>query len=167
MFWGVFTLYLAVSFHSISWPSTARSSSSSVKSCGGGGPLSSSPKIKRILSAAGETDEETTNQGWERPKNTSYYNQTTDTITETHKKTIALCVTVIEITAYFLHRCYLTSRWMSFLVNIHCVTPKNWSVCDTYFLDQQKQIELWKPELSCIWISQGSFHMWKCLHEEA
>ena len=52
--WG---LYLAVSFHSISWPSTDRSSSNSVKSCGGAGPSSSSPRMKRILSAAGETVE--------------------------------------------------------------------------------------------------------------
>lgn len=45
---------LAVSFHSISCPSTASSSSSSVKSWGGGGPSSSSPRINLILSA-GET----------------------------------------------------------------------------------------------------------------
>lgn len=42
---------LAVSFHSISCPSTDSSSSSSVKSCGGGGPSSSSPSINLILSA--------------------------------------------------------------------------------------------------------------------
>lgn len=52
--WGP---YLAVSFHSISCPSTDRSSSNSVKSCGGAGPSSSSPRMKRILSAAGETAE--------------------------------------------------------------------------------------------------------------
>lgn len=48
------TTHLAVSFHSISCPSTASSSSSSVKSWGGGGPSSSSPRMNRILSA-GET----------------------------------------------------------------------------------------------------------------
>lgn len=49
--------HLAVSFHSISCPSTARSSSSSVKSCGGAGLSSSSPRMKRMRSAAGETAE--------------------------------------------------------------------------------------------------------------
>lgn len=58
---GVAILYLAVSFHSISCPSTASSSSSSVKSWGGGGPSSSSPKMKRILSAGETTERERRN----------------------------------------------------------------------------------------------------------
>lgn len=49
--------HLAVSFHSISCPSTASSSSSSVKSWGGAGLSSSSPKMNRMRSAAGETAE--------------------------------------------------------------------------------------------------------------
>jgi len=57
-FWGKGKpTHLAVSFHSISCPSTARSSSSSVKSCGGAGLSSSSPRMKRTRSAAGETAE--------------------------------------------------------------------------------------------------------------
>lgn len=49
--------HLAVSFHSISCPSTDSSSSSSVKSWGGAGLSSSSPKMNRMRSAAGETAE--------------------------------------------------------------------------------------------------------------